>query len=635
MISMFLALAFPLISFLVCFLISEKYSWVVTFVAPFLLLISLLSAGIVFLQVWNEPAIALEWEWFRSGNQVFSVGVLLNDFSVLMLVIVTMVSFLVHLYSIGYMAGDTDIRRYFAMLGFFTFAMLGIVLSGNLLLIFIFWELVGFSSYMLIGHFNEKPQAADAAKRAFIFNRIGDAGFLVGLMILWTQYGTFNLVDLEVAKHLNSWDTLAAIGIFCGVAGKSAQFPLFPWLPAAMEGPTPVSALIHAATMVAAGVFLLARVFFLFTPASLDVVIVTGCVTALAGALAALFQYDIKRILAYSTMSQLGLMVMAIGAGSPEAAMLHLCTHAFFKGCLFLSAGSVIHSLDEGQQRSHSSFDVQDIRNLGGLRRKLPFTFVISVVSGCALAGIPFFNGFVSKEAIFHSLFLWQGDNGLIGWIMFLSAFVVSFITVLYAFRLIWNVFMGEERSTRDLDVVESPPVMQAPMVILAAGCIWLTVAVDPFDFSGWLYNGLQQGKHFHFNFLSYVSALWILFAVAVAYSIRRRSIKSNFLLHGFYFDRFLNRLFEIPVLQLSDTTMRMDKKWIDGILHTAAYVQLIIAHVTGWVDRIVVDGTVMNVARLSKSLGSFTRSFQGGKIQLYIFWAAFAIIIFIIWNLF
>jgi NADH-quinone oxidoreductase subunit L len=265
------------------------------------------------------------------------------------------------------LAGDPAFRQYFAMLGFFTFSMLGVVVADNLLFVFIFWELVGFSSYMLIGHWKEKPEAADAAKRAFLFNRVGDIGFLIGLMILWTHAGSFNITDLASFSGENTWMTAASLCIFCGAIGKSAQFPLFSWLPDAMEGPTPVSALIHAATMVAAGIFLLARIDFLFTPAALNVVVITGTLTALAGALSALVQHDIKKILAYSTISQLGLMVVALGAGAPEAAMLHLFTHAFFKACLFLAAGAVIHSLHQAQHKSHLSLDVQDIRNLGGL----------------------------------------------------------------------------------------------------------------------------------------------------------------------------------------------------------------------------------------------------------------------------
>jgi len=551
-----------------------------------------------------------------------------------MLLVVAFISFLINFYSIGSMAGDPDIKRYFAMLGFFTFSMQGIVVADNLLLIFIFWELVGFSSYMLIGHWNQKPAAADAAKRAFIINRVGDIGFLIGLMILWANAGSFNLLELGSLSQIFSWQTAASLCVFWGVIGKSAQFPLFVWLPDAMEGPTPVSALIHAATMVAAGVFLLARVHFLFTPYSLDIVAITGCLTALLGALAALVQHDIKKILAYSTISQLGLMVVALGAGAPEAGMLHLFTHAFFKACLFLAVGSVTYALHQAQHQSHINFDVQDIRNLGGLQKKLPFTFIIFILSGSALAGLPFFSGFLSKDAILSSLMVWKGADFSWRWLVFVSSFVVSFITVLYTFRMIWSVFKGEEKLTTHLSISEPPPAMRAPTAILAAASFWIMVSWNPFDFSGWIYNALYTGKYFHFSYMSIITAAWTLLALGTAYMIKEKLIQSTTLFNGLYLNQLYKMLVEIPVLQLSRLTAIADKKWIDGLLHTSAYLQLIVAHVTGWIDRAIVDEVVDDAASLARGIGSFTRSFQGGKIQLYIFWAVFAIIIFIIWTL-
>ncbi len=554
-----------------------------------------------------------------------------------MLLVVSLISFLVNFYSTGYMAGDPDLKRYFGMLGFFTFSMLGIVVADSLLLIFVFWELVGFSSFMLIGHWKEKPKAADAAKRAFLFNRVGDVGFMIGLMIIWTHAETFDLSTLSASSQSISWQTAASLFVFCGVIGKSAQFPLFTWLPDAMEGPTPVSALIHAATMVAAGVFLLARVHFLFTPYALDIVAVTGCLTALIGAFAALVQNDIKKILAYSTISQLGFMVLAAGAGAPEAAMLHLITHAFFKACLFLAAGAVIHALHQAQRQSHINFDVQDIRNLGGLYRKLPVTFIVFIVSGSALAGLPFFSGFLSKDAILTSLMLWKGSVFSWRWLIFGSAFAVSFVTVLYTFRMIWSVFQGEEKSTANLSILEPPLSMRVPMVTLGLASLWIIVSPNPFDFSGWIYNGFHPGpgsEHLHVDSISIVSAAWVLLALGLAYMIKRIPLKSSLLLNAFYLNSLYKIAFETPFIQLGEITARTDKKWIDGFLHTAAYFQLIVAHVAGWFDRAVIDGVVHGAASLAKGVGSVTRSFQGGKIQLYIFWAIFAVIIFIIWTL-
>lgn len=576
----------------------------------------------------------MQWHWFSCAGYTFTFGILMNNIAALMLLVVTFISFIIHSYSTAYMAGDPDFRQYFAMLGFFTFSMLGIVVVDNLLLIFIFWELVGFSSYTLIGHWREKPEAAEAAKRAFLFNRVGDIGFLIGLMILWTNAGSFNLLDLASLSGYSPWKTAASLCVFCGVIGKSAQFPLFSWLPDAMEGPTPVSALIHAATMVAAGIFLMARVYFLFTPDALDVVIIIGTLTAIAGAVSALVQYDIKKILAYSTISQLGLMVVAIGAGAPAAAMLHLFTHAFFKACLFLGAGAVIHSLHQAQHKSHTTLDVQDIRNLGGLQKKLPFTFIVFILSGSALAGLPLFTGFLSKDAILNSLMEWKGSDLSWRWLIFGAAFLVSFVTVLYTFRLIWSVFRGEEKLTTTLSIEEPPVAMRVPMAILATASCWLFVSWSPIDFSGWIYHGLESGESFHSGFLAVVSAAWILLALAFAYLIRATPINSAVLRSGFYLDRLYRLLIESPAFQLAQFTDRVDKKWIDGFLHTSAYAQLIVAHVSGWFDRVLVDGVVDGAAGLTRGVGSFARSFQSGKIQLYIFWAVFAIIIFIIWTL-
>ncbi len=549
-----------------------------------------------------------------------------------MLIVVTGISFLVHLYSIGYMVNDAGIKRYFAILGFFTFSMLGIIVADNLLLIFIFWELVGLSSYMLIGHWKEKIEASAAATKAFLMNRIGDVGFLIGLMIVWSNQNSFNLIDLSTSTEIYSWQTAASLCIFCGVIGKSAQFPLLTWLPDAMEGPTPVSALIHAATMVAAGVFLLARIHFMFTLQALDVVIIIGGITALLGALAAFVQHDIKKILAYSTISQLGFMVMAIGAGAPEAAMLHLFTHAFFKAGLFLAAGSIIHSLHQAQQQSHDHFDVQDVRNLGGLQKKLPFTFLIFILCGSTLSGLPFFTGFLSKDAILTALQGWKGNEFSWKWLLFANAFVVSFITVLYTFRMIWSVFMGDEKKTSKLLITESPLVMRIPLAILGLASLWFIISINPFDYSSWIYSGLQSGEHFHFSMMPVISGAWVTLALVTAYLIRDKSIQSALLLHNFYLDRVYTILILNPTSKLTNLTDQFDRKWIDGFIHATAYSQVILAHFTNWFDRNMIDGSVDGVAGLAKGIGSFTRSFQSGKIQLYILWAIFAIIIFLIW---
>lgn len=627
-----LALFLPLLSFCIGFMISEKYGWLVSLAAPLLMLLSTACALYVSAKVWNHEPYVMHWSWFNIGMVPVNAGFLMNNLSALMVSVVSLVSFLVHVYSLGYMAGDNATKRYFAMLGLFTFAMLGIVLSNNLLLIFIFWELVGFSSYMLIGHWQHKPKAAAASKKAFIVNRIGDAGFLIGLMIIWSHTSSFSIATLSEITPDGSWQTIASLCLFCGVIGKSAQFPLLTWLPDAMEGPTPVSALIHAATMVAAGVFLLARVSFLFSENALLIVTLVGIITALMAALAALVQHDIKKVLAYSTISQLGLMVTVAGAGAPEVAILHLFTHAFFKACLFLCAGSIIHVLHQAQHQQRVHFDVQDIRNLGGLRKKLPFTFAAMVISGAALAGLPLSSGFVSKEAIFTALYSWKGDTAHLRWVILGLAFIVSFITVLYIFRLIAKIFLGEERKTQSLTISEPPMIMRAPVALLAFASLWFIVSINPFSTGGWLMAKQSQ----HDITLTVFSIVWILMAIAVAFLLYRKNrwLTSALLLKSFYLDWLYERTIITPTLAVAGVTEKTDRKIIDGFLHSLAYGQVLFAHIVSWFDRIIIDGTVNGVAYSSRLLGSFTRSFQGGKIQLYIFWSIFAIIIFLIWSL-
>jgi NADH-quinone oxidoreductase subunit L len=329
------------------------------------------------------------------GNLHIDFGLRLDALSLLMLLIVTGVGGAIHIYSYGYMQEDRSVSRYFACLSLFTFSMLGIVLASNFVQMFVFWELVGVSSYLLFGFWYERTAAADACKKAFLTNRVGDFGFMLGIITVWSTLGTVSFGALEDAfkanpQALGNLATVAGLLIFCGAVGKSAQFPLHVWLPDAMEGPTPVSALIHAATMVAAGVYMLCRIFFLLDAPALEVIAWIGGFTALLAALMAIQQNDIKRILAYSTLSQLGYMVMGVGLHGPTAAMYHLTTHAFFKALLFLAAGSVIYALHHEQ----------DIWKMGGLRTKMPTTFWTFMVGTLALCGVPPFSGFYSKDSI-------------------------------------------------------------------------------------------------------------------------------------------------------------------------------------------------------------------------------------------
>ncbi|HEU5292029.1 MAG TPA: NADH-quinone oxidoreductase subunit L [Cyclobacteriaceae bacterium] len=624
----------PLASFLLCHVIPDRYSWLVTIAATVFLLVSTISSLVLFFSVSPNESHIIQLEWFRVGPYSFNGNLEINNLSVLMMLLVTMISFLVHLYSIGYMAGEAGIRRYFAMLGFFTFSMLGLILSDNLLAIFFCWELVGFSSYLLIGHWLEKPAAAKAAQKAFLFNRIGDVGFLIGLMIVWANTQTFNLRELLHLQEVYSWQTAASLCIFCGVIGKSAQFPLYTWLSDAMEGPIPVSALIHAATMVAAGVFLLARVFQLFTPTALDVVAVVGMVTALLAGISALNQFDIKKILAYSTISQLGLMVTAVGVGSEKAAMFHLVTHALFKACLFLAAGAVIHSIHQAQSLDHENFDAQDIRNMGGLRKNLPTTFLVFVAAAASLAGIPLFAGFLSKDSLITAIWIWSGNLFSWHWMILISAFALTSITVLYTFRMVWFIFFSKTES--NLSVTESPWIMRIPLVFLAIASSWLFISINPFKPTGWI--ALWINELPHSNLVTIISIAIIILSLLFAwsrYSVKNKSATTIlFFQQGFQLDSLYKLIIEKPIIKLTAVAETTDRKWIDGVLHLTAYTQVSIAHIIAWFDTYIVDGLVHVTVWLTQQTGSFTRSFQGGKIQLYIFWAVLGLIIFLFFLL-
>ena len=392
--------------------------------------------------------------WLAIEGLEIDIGLQIDSLSKLMLCVVTGVGSLIHIFSLGYMKEDRDFSRYFAFLSLFIFSMLGIVLADNFVMMFIFWELVGVSSYLLIGFWFEKPSAADAAKKAFLTNRIGDFGFLIGILMVWAAMGSINFhaIESKLATGTAAITGLAGFLIFCGAMGKSAQAPLHVWLPDAMEGPTPVSALIHAATMVAAGVYMLCRVFFLIEGTwAMEAIAWIGGLTSLLAALMAVQQDDIKRILAYSTLSQLGYMVMAVGLGSTGAAMFHLTTHASFKALLFLGAGSVIVALHHEQ----------DIWKMGGLRERMPKTYWTFLIGTMALCGVPLFSGFFSKEAILDVAL----ENNIL---LFLVAVFVALLTAFYMTRLFVVAFMGEPRSSHAEHAKESPAVMTVPLLVLA-----------------------------------------------------------------------------------------------------------------------------------------------------------------------
>ncbi len=407
-----------------------------------------------------HPVVEMLGNWIAVGQWHFDFTFVLDQLSMVMLLVVTGVGFLIHIYSVGYMHDDEGYARFFSYMNLFMFFMTVLVLAGNALLMFVGWEGVGLASYLLIGFYFKKTSAADAGKKAFIVNRIGDFGFLIGLFLLLANFGTLTFSEIAARLSANpSWSggvlTAIALCLLLGAAGKSAQLPLYVWLPDAMEGPTPVSALIHAATMVTAGVYMIARTHFLFdrSPFALSVVAIVGAATAIFAATIGLVQNDIKRVLAYSTISQLGYMFLGCGVAAYSAAIFHLMTHAFFKALLFLAAGSVIHALS-GEQ---------DLRNMGGLRKKIPITFWTMTAAVLAIGGFWPFAGFFSKDAILYEAFQ-HGDSGKILWFVGL---VTALLTSFYMFRLWYLAFMGESRSD-GAHPHESPWSMLAPLAILA-----------------------------------------------------------------------------------------------------------------------------------------------------------------------
>jgi NADH-quinone oxidoreductase subunit L len=418
--------------------------------------------------------------WIKSGAFQADIAFLIDPLSCVMLMVVTGVGFLIHVYSIGYMHGEEGFYRFFSYLNLFTFSMLLLVMGANLLIMFVGWEGVGLCSYLLIGYYFHKKSAGDAGKKAFVMNRVGDFGFLLGLFTLYwwlgQKHGIWTIQFTELAKHAELFQecgllTAITLFFFVGATGKSAQIPLYTWLPDAMEGPTPVSALIHAATMVTAGVYMIGRMNFLYiqAPNTLMVVALVGGATALFAATIGTAQNDIKRVLAYSTVSQLGYMFLAMGVGAFAAGIFHLMTHAFFKACLFLGSGAVIHSMHHALHHAHSHDDPQDMRNMGGLWKKMPMTYGTFLVATIAIAGIPPFAGFFSKDEI-----LWQAfsnpHHGNLNFLLWGFGAVAALLTAFYMFRLVFMTFHGECRINPKCKdhLHESPMVIVFPLIVLA-----------------------------------------------------------------------------------------------------------------------------------------------------------------------
>ena len=589
--------------------------------------------------------------WIHIGSLQVDIAFAVDPLSAMMILIVTGIGGLIHLYSIGYMHDDEAYWRFFAYLNLFTAAMLTLVLADNLVLMFVGWEGVGLCSYGLIGFWYKEHANTTAGNKAFIVNRIGDAGFTLGIFIIfWSLFeaghGTTAVFrDLsQLIHHLEGqlvWGipaaTLAALCLFVGAAGKSAQIPLYVWLPDAMAGPTPVSALIHAATMVTAGVYMMARMHFLFSmsPVALGVVATVGALTALVAATIGLAQFDIKKVLAYSTVSQLGYMVLGVGVGAYGAAVFHLMTHAFFKACLFLGSGSVIHAMG----------DEQDMRKMGGLREKMPLTFWTFLISTIAIAGIPPLAGFFSKDEILWLTF--SGGHPL----LWLIGFAAAGMTAFYMFRQVFMVFFGENRADEHTQehLHESPPVMTYPLIVLAVGAVFAGFLGVPAALGGsnilehWLEpvfaggHGGGHTAHHQVEVIEYVlmaasvgiAAVGIFLAYLIYY---RQSVSADTftavgggvpyqaVFNKYYIDELYQATAVRGTLAVSWLCSAFDRHVIDVIVNGVAKVTGVVGWAVGRFDHYVIDGLVNGLADAIFGIGNRLRQIQTGNLSIYLY---------------
>ena len=562
--------------------------------------VALVLAVVAFLPTLEEPGwrVFHNFTWFTFGEHALRIGWVLDPLAAAMLMMITFVGLWIFVFSTGYMADDKNFTRFFAYLSFFSAAMLGVVIANSLLLLFVCWELVGLASYLLIGFWIHKPSAAAAAKKAFITTRIGDIGLFLGILWLYGASGTLLFYDdgngcLEKAGllALGASSTFVALLIFSGAVGKSGQFPLHVWLPDAMEGPTPVSALIHAATMVAAGVFLVARVYPLFSLGAIDgvtpsltVVVWIGVITALMAAFIALAQADIKRILAYSTVSQLGLMMVSLGVGGVAAGIMHLLAHGFFKALLFLGSGSVIHGCH----------DEQDIRKMGGLRRLMPVTFLTYAIGMMTLSGVPlFFSGAWTKEEILHATAHWPRSHA--PYYLMMAGVI---LTALYMTRQIIYVFFGVRRAASE-HAHESPPVMTVPLILLAVCSVVLSVVLTPAW--SWLHDYLNsEPVHFEIGRLIqpmlFVSLALVLAGIGLGVLFYRNAGESD------------------PLAQTQPVLFRFleNKMWLDELYaKTVLAWSAMFSRASDWMDRYIWDGLVRGVGGVGQFFGVLSANFD------------------------
>ncbi len=604
----------------------------------------ILFVKVIFLEHDPDFLFQVSYPWFSAGSLQFEWGFHIDNLTAVMVLVVTVVSAFVHLFSIGYMHGEPFYDRYFAYLALFSFSMLLLVLCDNIFLLYITWELVGVSSYLLIGFFFWRHSAANACIKAFLTTRVGDVFMFIGILIVAREIGVFNYREIfEAVSHgeLNgTLLTIASICLFGGAVGKSAQFPLHVWLPDAMEGPTPVSALIHAATMVAAGVYMVGRLFPMFSESAGAMMLIAyiGLITAFFAATIAITQTDIKRVLAYSTVSQLGYMVAALGAGAYTAGLYHLMTHAFFKALLFLGSGSVIHAV-------HS----QEMPEMGGLRKKLPITFWTMLIATLAISGVPFFSGFGSKDAILAGS-LAKGVENPAYFPIFLGLWIAAGVTAFYMFRLIFMTFYGEPRDKEKYDHAhESPPVMTIPLITLAVlsviggfglyGALWFNDLVVPPAID----HAAGHGDEHHHSALLHYGAMLLSILIAAAgiylsylvYYARRISVEEwtaklrplyDLSYHKYWVDEFYQKTIIAFIMWVRNVFARFDLKVVDGIVNATAPMLRGTSGFSGTIDKYVVDGFVNLLAIVTQIIGAATTLFQSGVIQNYLLKVGFAV---------
>ena len=583
----------------------------------------------------------------------------LDSLSMVMTLVVTGIGLLIHIYSLGYMSHDAGFSRFFAYLNLFTFFMLNLVLGANMLLLFIGWEGVGLCSYLLIGFWFERPAAAAAGKKAFIVNRIGDAGFIMAVFLTFVTFGTldfYGVMGAISASEMNG-GVLTAIGVllFVGAAGKSAQIPLYVWLPDAMEGPTPVSALIHAATMVTAGVYMVARsgVLFAHAPAAMALVATIGALTAIFAASIALFQNDIKKVLAYSTVSQLGYMFLGAGVGAFAAAIFHLMTHAFFKACLFLGSGSVIHTMEHAEHASggHRHYtEMQDMRNMGGLARHMPRTAYTFMIATVAIAGIPPLAGFFSKDEILWKTF--EGGH----FVLWALAAAAAAMTAFYMSRQVIMTFWGDFRGGAAMEkhLHESAPSMTVPLIILAAGSVVAGFVGVPAALGGanriehFLEPAIYAGGHGpapipHASYAVEYALMGLSVALAAAgilYAYRRYwtgptrdsalagSRAYRTLLNKYYVDEIYDATAVQGTVRGGEGLYRFDQKVVDGAVNGSASLTRLSGDLSDLSDQNLVDRAVNLVAEILAAASTRFRRLQTGLFQNYALLMLFAVVL-------